>query len=78
MVKDTIKAIIMYNKKLINTTSLSDSKSYLVKWQHISTISLSMLNSIAQVFMRINICERIFANILLIKFIAILQKCDIH
>ena len=37
MVNDTIKAITKNNIKLINTTSLSDSKSYLVKWQHIST-----------------------------------------
>ena len=28
MATDTIKAIIKYNKKLINTTSLSDSKSH--------------------------------------------------
>ena len=46
MVNDTIKAITKNNIKLINTTSLSDSKSYLVKWQHISTISLSMLYTI--------------------------------
>ena len=43
MVSDTITAIIKNNIKLINTTSLSDSKCYLVKWQHISTISFSMI-----------------------------------
>ena len=46
MVIDTITAIIKNNIKLINTTSLSDSKCYLVKWQHISTISFSMLYTI--------------------------------
>ena len=37
MVSDTITAIIKNNIKLINTTSLSDNKSYRVQWQHIST-----------------------------------------
>ena len=46
MVIDTITVIIKNNIKLINTTSLSDSKCYLVKWQHISTISFSMLYTI--------------------------------
>ena len=46
MVSDTIMVIIKNNIKLINTTSLSDSKCYLVKWQHISTISFSMLSTI--------------------------------
>ena len=49
MVNDTIKAITKNNIKLINTTSLSDSKSYLVKWQHISTISFPMFNTIQQI-----------------------------
>lgn len=43
---DAIKAIIKNNIKLINTTSLSDSKNYLVKWQHISTISFSILSTV--------------------------------
>ena len=34
---DTIKAYIKKSIKLINTTSLSDNKSYRVQWQHIST-----------------------------------------
>lgn len=46
MVNDTMKAIIKNNIKLINTTSLSDSKCYLVKWKHISTISFSIVYTI--------------------------------
>ena len=37
IVADTIKAYIKKSIKLINTTSLSDNKSYRVQWQHIST-----------------------------------------
>ena len=37
IVVDTIKAYIKNSIKLINTTSLSDNKSYRVQWQHIST-----------------------------------------
>jgi len=37
IVDDTIKAYIKKSIKLINTTSLSDNKSYRVQWQHIST-----------------------------------------
>ena len=37
IVDDTIKAYIKKSIKLINTTSLSDNKSYQVQWQHIST-----------------------------------------
>ena len=46
IVAETIMVIIKNSIKLINTTSLSDSKSYLVKWQHISTISFSMISTI--------------------------------
>ena len=52
MVTDTIMAIIKNNIKLINTTSLSDSKCYLVKWQHISTISFSILNTILHILLK--------------------------
>ena len=34
MVTDTIKDIIKNNIKLINTTSLSHTRNYVVKWQH--------------------------------------------
>ena len=37
MIIDTVKDIIKNNKKLINTTSLSDNQIILVQWQHIST-----------------------------------------
>ena len=37
IVADTIKAYIKKSIKPINTTSLSDNKSYRVQWQHIST-----------------------------------------
>ena len=37
IVVEVIKAIIKNSIKLINTTSLSDNKSYRVQWQHIST-----------------------------------------
>ena len=43
---DAVKAIIKNNIKFINTTSLSDSKNYLVKWQHTLLISFSMLSTI--------------------------------
>lgn len=39
---DAIKANIKNNIKFINTTSLSDSKNYLVKWQHTPLISFPM------------------------------------
>ena len=37
IVAETIMVIIKNSIKLINTTSLSDSKAILVQWQHIST-----------------------------------------
>ena len=37
IVAETIIVIIKNSIKLINTTSLSDSKATLVQWQHIST-----------------------------------------
>ena len=37
IVNDTIKACIKKSTKPINTTSLSDKKSYRVQWQHIFT-----------------------------------------
>ena len=46
MVTDTIKATIKNNIKLINTTSLSHSQNYVVKWQHISTISFPTTSTI--------------------------------
>ena len=50
-VVDTNNEYIKNNIKLINTTSLSNSQSYLVKWQHISTIiSFPMLNTIQHFF----------------------------
>ena len=55
MAIDIIMAIIKNNIKLINTTSLSDSKSYLVKWQHISTISFPMLHTILHILQKSNI-----------------------
>ena len=45
IVEETIKAIIKKSINPINTTSLSDNRSYLVQWQHISTtIFFSMLS----------------------------------
>ena len=63
MVNDTIKAITKNNIKLINTTSLSDSKSYLVKWQHISTISFSMFNTIQYFVIDFKRTKQIFLKI---------------
>ena len=37
IVVEAIKAIIKKSINPINTTSLSDNRSYLVQWQHIST-----------------------------------------
>lgn len=61
MVSDIIKAITKYNKKLINTTSLSDSKGYLVKWQHISTISFPMLTTIQHYLLKYKRTEQFFS-----------------
>ena len=44
MTNDAIKAIIKNNIKLINTTSLSDSKLSKLKWQHRTTYLISIIN----------------------------------
>ena len=46
MAKDTIKVIIKSKIKLINTTSLSDSINYLVKWQRTPLFSFPTRYSI--------------------------------
>lgn len=73
-VNDTIKAIIKNNIKLINTTSLSHSRNYVVKWQHISTISFPMLSTIQHIFLKINEHSKILQNISNMRFYIVLYK----
>lgn len=87
-VTDTIKAIIKYNIKLINTTSLSDNKSYQVQWQHISTTMFISYKNIVQykftnfnkiflffhLFILLLQCNRIFIILYSKKYSFLLNK----
>lgn len=87
-VTDTIKAIIKYNIKLINTTSLSDNKSYQVQWQHISTKMFISYKNIVQykftnfnkiflffhLFILLLQCNRIFIILYSKKYSFLLNK----
>ena len=65
MVIDTIMTITRNNIKLINTTSLSDSNTILVKWQHISTISFPMAYNISHFLLFVYMTEMVFCRIFL-------------
>ena len=57
---DAIKANIKNNIKFINTTSLSDSKNYLVKWQHTPLISFPMSSTIYYLLQKIKRTQKYF------------------
>ena len=64
IVVEAIKAIIKKSINPINTTSLSDNKSYLVQWQHISTtMFISYASTIQQFKIKYKRTKQIFLKI---------------